>query len=266
MDKDTVVFDTPAAPNRNTLNWVLRTVAVLLVVASTVLSVIILSPPEPAVNFEDITSTDEIKEDAVYLITDLKASGIFMYMGDADQKGTIRKSGTGVFIEKEYVHAYHVMAMARIKGGELCVMVFSVKKSDGEIFDLIAENDIKENAAGDPGNSVKVSVYAKAKKLRGDADKAFRDSMEKHSSTPGIDTVKWVFCEMEYYADGAEDYEKVASAEKREYLKLSLALLPVALFLFVFSLFSPKRSVSQGIEESIQEELNGNDEDGPITQ
>ena len=136
MDKDTVVFDSTVSDSGSTFKWMFRILAVLAVVASTALSVVFLQPPEPAVNFDEITKTEDIKEDTVYRFDELKVSGIFMYMADSTHTGTPRNNGAGVFMEKEYIHAYHTMALANAKDGSVCVMVFSAGKNDGKIFDI----------------------------------------------------------------------------------------------------------------------------------
>lgn len=253
MDNDILILPQMTQGNGNIKRWAFCIIAVLLTVASTVLAVVVLQPPSSAIDFNTLSSPDDIKEGEVYLINDMLSSGIFMYMGDADQKGVPRTSGKGIYLEKEYVYSYHTLALIEGEDGALCLTVFSVNKKDGELFDAVAEHDKKENQNGDPGSSLPLSVYVKAKRLGGEANAAFTKSKAEHSSAPGMEKVDWVYYEMEYYCDADESYTALATKEKREWLKVSFGVLPIAAFLLFIGLKKPRATENLYTEETEEE-------------
>lgn len=245
MDNDSVSIQTfPDENNANAVPWILRIIAALLAVAATAIAVWALKAPPKAVDFTSLSSPEKIKAGEVYLIDDMLSAGIFMYMGDSDQKGTVRKSEKGIYLEKEYVYSYHTLAMADC-GDSKCLMIFSVKNDDGEIFDAVAAHDKKENEEGDPGSSFPVSAYVKARRLGSDASDAFTKSKEDHGSAVGMENVSWAYFEMEYLCGAEEDYAEAVTAEKREWLMLSVYAMPVVAVLFALSFIKAKKNNQQ---------------------
>lgn len=231
MDKD---INTRASFTLTYKRLALGAVAVVLAVISTVAAVFALQTPPQAKDFSLVASEGDIKPESVYLIEDMSCAGIFMYEGLAEETGTPRNSGDGIFLEKEYVYSYHTLAYKEQEDGNIFLFVFSVKRNDGEIFDKVAEHDKSENKTGDKGNSFPLSVYVKVNELSEDAKTAFLKSRSEHENGAGFENTKWAAFEMEYLCGAKENYKAVLSAQNRKWLKLSAGLLPLmALFLFL---------------------------------
>lgn len=225
---------TPKDNGFSVMPWILRIAATLLAVACTVVALWSLSAPSEGIDFSSLASPEEINEGEVYLMKDMLSAGIFMYMGDSEQKGVARKSEKGIFLEKEYVYSYHTLAMADCGDGK-CLMIFSVKNTDGYIFDTVATHDKAENEKGDPGDSFPVSVYVKAKALGGDTTDTFTKSKEEHKGVVGLEKVSWTYFEMEYICDADESLVDAIRGEKHDWLMTSLYAIPVVILLFGLS-------------------------------
>jgi len=235
----------------------LGAIAVIFAVISTVIAVFALESPERAKDFETLNSAEDIKAEDAYLIKDLTCSGIFMYEGLAEETGTPRNSGDGIFLEKEHVYSYHTLAFKEQKDGSIFLFVFSVKRGDGELFDKIAEHDKAENKTGDKGSTFPTSVYVKAKELDRDAKTAFLKSKAKHEGSAGFENTRWAAFEMEYVCGAEDSYTSVVASERREWLKLSLGLLPlVALFLFLALRKDKPKEEGSEVKEFLESKTN----------
>ncbi len=229
---------------------IMGAVAVLLAVISTTIAVFALQSPAKPLDFDTLKSAEDIKEEQVYVIEDLSCSGVFMYAGLSEDKGVPRQNGKGLFIDKEYVYAYHTLAVKEQSNGKMFLFVLSVCHDDGELFDTVAAHDRAENATGDRGSTFHTSVYVKAKKLGADARKACTGSKAEHQNEAGFENTEWASFEMEYVCFADEDYEAIASAERRRLLKLSFGILPlVALFLYLALRKERQRKETLELEE-----------------
>ncbi len=224
-------------------------VGALLLLVSALSSAYVLRPVPSPVRLDSLESPADIKEGVVYRIENLKLSGIFMYEGDAKEKGAPRKSGEGIFLEKEHVHVYHTLALVEADGGRSYVFTFSVDNSHHDLFNRVALHDQEENLAGDTGNSFSVSAYVKAIALDKERAAAFEQSRQKTLGIQGAEKLSWRFYELEYCADGEEDYLANVTAEKRQWLKLTLAPIPFAVLCIVLSFIKPKKCSCKRNEE-----------------
>lgn len=229
-------------PKGNTAKRVaLAVAAVLLVVISTVMSVLALQAPKAAVNLATLASPADMKAGEVYYVDRLYSAGVFMYTGDADEKGTPRNSGDGIYIEKQHVLSYLTLAVIEDGvTGDTYLLTFSTSKSDGEIFDRVADHDKTENDNGDNGQPIPVSAYLKVKPLKGEPKKYFAETEAEYKKEDGMEGVEWLPITLEYYCGADDDYKAIAAAEKREMLKPALALLPIAVLGLVLALRKPK--------------------------
>lgn len=214
----------------------------LFLLVGTISSAFVLRPVPYPVELDSLESPEEVKEGVVYRISDLKLSGIFMYEGDAKEKGTPRESGEGIFLEKEHVHAYHTLALIeKEKDNKVYVFTFSVDEKQEDMFNRVAEHDAKENKNGDTGNSFATSAYVKVKALESDSAAAFEQSRQKTLGIVGAEKLNWNFYELEYCCDGDENYHAQATAEKREWLRITLIPIPFAVVCIVVSFIKPKK-------------------------